>query len=262
MSNDITMMRLASGSHITREKGVCLLEAVAWLAGEPHSDRPACTSLVLSTYGRALNDAILPDRDDLEPRLRALAPRLVGTAGRPDLDQLAGLIAADWLIRVYTPAWLRLAGLTEHADALAGGNPIRSWADLPTTDLAAARDAARSAANSAAWSAAWSAAESAVESAADRNATGDAADSAAWGAAGGAAWGAAGNAALSAAYNAIKSAAWSAAWSAACSAARSAAKGAAESAARDALAPTVRELQDSALDLYERMVALWLDDLR
>jgi hypothetical protein len=24
----------------------------------------------------------------------------------------------------------------------------------------------------------------------------------------------------------------------------------------------VRELQDSALDLYERMVALWLDDLR
>jgi hypothetical protein len=201
MSNDLTTMRLSHGAHGTREAGVCLLEAVAWLAGEPHSDRPACTSLVLSTYGRTLNDTLLPSRADLEPRLRALAPRLVGTAGRPELDQRAGLMAADWLVRVYTPAWLRVAGLAEHADALAGGDPIRSWDSLPTTGLAAARGAARSAADSAAWSAAWSAA-----------------DSAAW--------------------------------------------GAAKSAARDALAPTVRELQDSALDLYERMVALWLDDLR
>jgi hypothetical protein len=209
MMDDLTTMQLTHGAHDTREEGVCLLEAVAWLAGEPHSDAPTCASMVLSAYGLALNDTLLPSRTDLEPRLRDFAPRLVGTAGHPDLDQRAGLMAADWLIRVYVPAWLRLAGLTEHADALADGDPIRSWGSLPTTGLAAAWRAAWDAARSAAWDAAWDAASSVT---------------------------------YSAAYSAAESAAVGAVWSA---------------AAEDALAPTVRSLQDSALDLYERMIALW-----
>jgi hypothetical protein len=240
MMADITIMQLTHGAHDTRQAGVCLLEAVAWLAGEKHTDAPACASPILAEYGRALNDAILPRRTDLEPRLRSLAPRLVGTAGRPDLDQRAGLMAADWLIRVYTPAWLRVAGLTEHADALAARDLIRSWDSLPTANVAAAYSAAKDAAYSAAYRAAWSAAKDA-----------------AWSAARNAVWSAAKDAAKDAAWSAAEDVAWRAVRDAASSAVYSAAYSAAKDAATDALAPTVRELQDSALDLYDSMIALW-----
>jgi hypothetical protein len=64
------------------------------------------------------------------------------------------------------------------------------------------------------------------------------------------------SAAWSAAWSAARSAAWSAARSAARSAAWSAARSAAWSAAWSALAPTVEQLQASALDLVDRILAL------
>ena len=36
-------IELKSGSHHARDHGVCVMEAVAWVAGEPHSDHPLCT---------------------------------------------------------------------------------------------------------------------------------------------------------------------------------------------------------------------------
>ncbi len=35
------------GKHATREKGVCLMEAVAWWQGEEHSDMPECVCSVI-----------------------------------------------------------------------------------------------------------------------------------------------------------------------------------------------------------------------
>jgi hypothetical protein len=54
-------------------------------------------------------------------------------------------------------------------------------------------------------------------------------------------------------------AAWAAAWAAARAAAWAAAWAAAGAAARDALEPTVAELQDSALELLDRMIAVGVD---
>lgn len=236
MSVDLSTITLSHGAHDDRADGVCLLEVVAWLAGEDHTDRPACVSEVLASFGRALNDALLPAREDLEARLRLLAPRLIGTVGQPDLDQRAGLMAANWFVRVYTPVWLRLAGLTEHADTLAHGVDIGSWDDLPIGALQSAQHDARIARR-----AAWDTAEVRATAAG------------AWrGAAGNAAWGAAEVRAIcTPAWDAAWAAAWDAVWDAACAAA---------CAAKDAaLASTVRELQDSALDLFERMIALWCD---
>lgn len=53
---DLTTIRLLSGKHARREEGVCALELVAWLAGEEHSDHPACVSPVVAHFVRAWND--------------------------------------------------------------------------------------------------------------------------------------------------------------------------------------------------------------
>jgi hypothetical protein len=52
---------LKSGAHDSRESGVCALEAVAWFAGLPHSDMPACVCPVLRAFVIAWNDGIPDD---------------------------------------------------------------------------------------------------------------------------------------------------------------------------------------------------------
>ena len=175
MTINLENLHLAHGGHETRDDGLCLLEAVAWFAGKPHTDHPPCVSPVLGAYGRSLND-VLPDAP--RQQLRPFIPALPGTAG-DGKDETRGYIALDWLIRTYTPAWLDLAGLSEEAAAL---RDFRRIADLAAAQAVrphalAARDkaaAAGAAAGVAAWAAAW-----------------DAAGDAAWAAAGDAAWAAA-----------------------------------------------------------------------
>ena len=43
---------LANGGHKSADDGMCLMEAVAYVAGEPHSDSPACASPILASIGR------------------------------------------------------------------------------------------------------------------------------------------------------------------------------------------------------------------
>lgn len=157
---DLDALFLDDGSHVRRDDGVCLMEAVAWWAGRDHTDAPPCVSVVLRTFGIRLNDA-LPD--ERRQGLKSLIPALVGTAD-DGLDEARSYMALDWLVRTYTPAWLDLAGLGAEAQALRG---LRRIVDLvAATDIgpvvrsarSAARSVARSAAPSAAWSAAWSAA--------------------------------------------------------------------------------------------------------
>ncbi len=170
----IEKLLLKGGAHGNRETGVCLMEAVAWFAGESHSDRPACTSPVLAAYGRITNDWL---NDEERQELVVLIPRLVGTAGNSALDIRRGQLLADRANMVFVPIANVAASAAESAESAAGS----AWS-------AAARSAA-----------AWSAAGSAWSAAA--------AAGSAWSAA---AWSAAEYAARSARY-AARSAAWSAA---------------------------------------------------
>ena len=265
---------LARGAHEDRSDGLCLLEAVAWFAGESHSDHPACVSPVVAAYGRHLND-VLPDES--RRLLIPFIPAMSHTAG-DGLDKARGYLALDWLIRVYTPAWLDLAGLSAEAGQLRGlhrindlitvrnaGPVVRMAADKATAAGTAARnaawDAAGTAARTAAGPAAWDAAGTAARAAAE-DAAGTAAWDAAWPAAEDAAETAAGPAAWDAAEDAARAAAWDAAWDAAETAARTAARNAARNAARTAaktaarnkLALTVTQLQDSAILLLSTMI--------
>jgi hypothetical protein len=209
--------KLAKGAHLSREQGACLLEAVAWHEGLPHSDRPECVSEVLGGFGRSLNDVLGDEKRQL---LRPFVTLLPGTAG-DGRDEARGYLALDWLVRVYAPSFLRLVpDLVADADLLAGSPQIQTLADATAVGslvrAAAKKSAAAGDAAGDAWAAAWAAA-------------GAAAGDAAWAAAGAAAGDAAGDA-----------------WAAA--------RAAAGAAARAKLAPTVDALQDSAIELYLRMV--------
>jgi hypothetical protein len=102
---------LAKGSHTDPNRGRCAMEWVSFIAGEPHSDQPVCVSPVLKAFCIAFNDAL---EDGPRQRLRPYLTRCIGTAG-DGLDEQRAWMATDWLIRVYLPAWLDLAGL--HANA-------------------------------------------------------------------------------------------------------------------------------------------------
>ena len=232
---NLDTLTLLKGAHDDAEAGMCLLEAVSYVAGEPFSDNPKCTSPVLGAFGRALND-VLPD--DKRQALRDYIPSMIGTAG-DGLDEARSYLALDWLIRTHMPAFLALNETTrEHATAVRALAPI---VDMPTAERAgvvvrAARDAAE----------AGSAARAARAAEAGSAAAGSAAAGAAWAAA------AAGSEAARAA-RAAEAAGSEAAWAARVAWAAEAGS-AARDAARDFLAPTVAELQDSAVQLMGRMI--------
>jgi hypothetical protein len=115
---------LAYGTHPNPQDGRCAMEWVAHIAGERHSDQPACVSPVVRALCVALNDGL---DCSTRQRLRPYLTRTIGTAG-DGLDEHRAWMALDWLIRVYAPTWLRRAGLHEAATRL-------------TTDDGAVRDA-------------------------------------------------------------------------------------------------------------------------
>src|SRR5262245_54913746 len=92
---DLESLVLLRGSHDGRMKDgkptVCAMEAVAWLAGEGHTDHPVCVSPVLGAYVRRLND-VLDERG--RQRLKPYLPRLIGTAGDDAADRRRGWMAA------------------------------------------------------------------------------------------------------------------------------------------------------------------------
>ena len=154
---------LKNGSHRDREAGVCAMEAVAWLAGEPHSDAPVCASPVLSRFLMSWNDAL---DDEGRQKLKPFLSRVIGT--RDDgHDEERAWMCTDWLVRECAPAWLELAGVKQSPKALRKLPPITTAAkakkaqpkiEQARKDGAAAWDAARAAAWAAARAAAGDAA--------------------------------------------------------------------------------------------------------
>ena len=237
-------MSIAKGGHEDRSAELCSMELVAYLAGEPHSDSPACTSPVIAAFIRSWNDAI-PDDETRTRLLKPILPRLIGTVGSPAVEQRRADLAFDWCVRVSTPAWLDLAGLKDEANALRSLRPLLDRSAVLAAQAALDRareraDAAWAAARDAAWAAARAAASDAARDAA-RTAARDAAR----------------DAALAAAWAAALAATWDAAWAAA----RVAAWTAARDAATNKLKPTVEQLQISALDVLAQMIAVSEADL-
>ncbi|WP_267423530.1 glycosyltransferase family 61 protein [Methylobacterium sp. GC_Met_2] len=219
---------LAAGPHADAASGLCALEAVAYVAAEPHSDQPACASPTLATFVRTWSDRLPQDaRDAL---ILPLVPRLVGTRGSEALERRRVALAADWLVRTHLPAWFRLAKLNVEGDALAGLPELTDIADLAAwcDHLERARKRAK------------------VANLTLRQ-TGSDVRAAAWDAAHQAAWATIRDD-LEAAGPRILAAGWDAAYAAAYAAARACGKA--------PLEPTCLALQQSALALLEQIIAL------
>jgi len=158
---DLSTVRFGVGFHgvstvPTGERDMCIMEAVAFVAGEAWSDRPACASPVVAAFLRSWNDGISDDdRDRLLPAA-VWVPRLVGSRGDDATEERRAYLALDWLVRVHSPAWLDLVpSLAPHA---AGLRALPEIVDMTTAGRAgdtvraagdAARDAARAAAGAA-----------------------------------------------------------------------------------------------------------------
>ena len=128
---------------------MCLLEAVAYVAGEPWSDHPVCVCPVLAAFGRNWNDGMRTNEE--RGSLLQYIPLLIGTRSTPAVELRRSYMALDWLVRRAMPAWLRLAeaDLDSHAQALENLAVI----DSPTTANAAGPliTAARVASGAALW---------------------------------------------------------------------------------------------------------------
>ena len=161
---DLSTVHLEAGGHNGPDDGMCVMELVSLLARQPFSDAPPCVSPILRDFAMRWND----DLDDTtRQRLVPYAPRMVGTAGDGHDERRAWLLV-DWQVRTFTPAWLRLAGLTTEADRLAGEPEIVDHATLQAVqaDLEQARSkaaATRDAARAATWAAARDAARDALQ---------------------------------------------------------------------------------------------------
>jgi hypothetical protein len=240
---------LAYGTHATPDDGRCAMEWVSYLAGEPHSDQPACVSPVLRAFCTTLNDNL---EDGPRQRLRPYLTRTIGTAD-DGLDEARAWMAMDWLVRTYAPRWLTIAGLPLSAQLL---QELPTIVDVPELqsgvvalgharrDTRAAWSAALGPARPAAWTP-WAAGRAAAREAA-------------WASAGAAAWAAARLEVGDITGDRARAVAREIAGDAAATVARTARAGADRAAARDAartaLVPTLEELQRSAFALLDRML--------
>jgi hypothetical protein len=67
---------LAHGSHADPKQGACVMEMVAFLAGEPHTDQPKCVMPVLRNLGINVNDFV---SDDNRNRIALLIPAFMNS---------------------------------------------------------------------------------------------------------------------------------------------------------------------------------------
>ena len=111
--DELANITLTYGAHKDRETGLCVMEAVAWFAGEPHADHPKCACPVLTSFAIRLNDRITDDAERTRI-MRPLIPRLANTRRTKELETRRGYIAADFAVRDCAPRALDSA-----AEALA-----------------------------------------------------------------------------------------------------------------------------------------------
>ena len=150
----IMSLPLLKGKHDPDSK-YCVMEAAAYIAGEPWSDAPQCVCPTITAFMVDWNDS-LPSEEDRDRLLKPLLTHVIGTRGSKKLAERRSYMALDWLIRVHTPRWLDLVpALQPHAKALRDIDEICDLAGATAAGklTTAAEDAAWAAAGAAAWDA-------------------------------------------------------------------------------------------------------------
>jgi len=112
---DYQSLKLCRGLGQEPESGLCVMQTVAWFAGEPLSDHPECASRVLTNFAVVVNDGL---EDQPRQQLRKLVVALAGSR-----DDGLDVQRAEFLIvqvaTVLLAASLRSLGAGAHRLALA-----------------------------------------------------------------------------------------------------------------------------------------------
>ncbi len=89
---------LSRGAHDNFDDGYCAMEAVAWLAGEDHTDHPDCACPVIGAYVRKLNDR-MPGEE--RAKLVPLLPKLIGSVREVEVERKRAFKFVDTAVRVF-----------------------------------------------------------------------------------------------------------------------------------------------------------------
>ena len=109
---------LKPGHHSLGSEEMCFMEAVAYVADDNWSEYPGCSCPVIGEFIAVWNNT-LPSDEDRTRLLVPLIPKIICTRSTKSVERRRAMMAADWLVRTHTGAWLRLAKLNNHADVLA-----------------------------------------------------------------------------------------------------------------------------------------------
>jgi hypothetical protein len=121
--DEIANLPLLAGAHSDAEYGrkMCVMEAVAYVAGEPRTDHPQCACPVIAGLLRRWNDRLgtsdlaNAERDRL---LKPLVARLVGSRSTEEVESKRAAMLRTWTRSAPLADWIEAAGLQEHADAV------------------------------------------------------------------------------------------------------------------------------------------------
>ncbi len=123
VQRDIEKISLKRGKHRNSEEGMCVMEAVAYIAGEPHSDHPKCADRAITSALIRLNDR-MPDDATRDKYLKPIIPQIVGTVSTQEVYIKRGFVAADFAVRISAPLVMDMLGKTEYATKLRALAPL------------------------------------------------------------------------------------------------------------------------------------------
>jgi hypothetical protein len=121
------------GSHDNIEHGCCIMEAEAWIADRPWSDRDDSICPVIGAHLRSFNDN-LPDDATRNRLLKPLLGRLIGSRASERVTERRAVLAADCYVRTYVPIILRFHDgpvFRSTADAFENLAPFTTLAEIP-----------------------------------------------------------------------------------------------------------------------------------
>jgi hypothetical protein len=118
-------IEISRGRHANRSQGVSATEIIAWMGGEPHTDRPTCLCPVIGAYLGRLADSLA---DGPRQQLWPVLSTLVGT-GQVDAEILTRrqFRLIDHLCRFQVPMALRWIGRDVPAKAIRDEIPVTDW---------------------------------------------------------------------------------------------------------------------------------------
>ena len=109
---------LSFGSHKNPNDGLCLLEACAREAGEPHSDHPECVCFVLSAFLRKVNDVGFFDNATRTRVLSPLISSLVSSRASEEVEKTRAYLLANSTLSEMLPLALKAYRMDDIAEVL------------------------------------------------------------------------------------------------------------------------------------------------